>query len=259
MKKLTSALTALSLSIAFLSFNAYADFHNDVDQNGKVETDDALAVLKTVVGLDNTYKNNSDTDGDGKITTNDALVILEDVVFPTESEYKNGVHYFEGIPIINKTYAASKDYAPKESPEARKAFNQMQANAKKSGIYLSTVSGYRTYSYQKKLYDNYVKRDGKELADTYSARPGHSEHQTGLVFDVNNASDSFAGTPAAKWLAEHCHEYGFIIRYPKDKVNITGYQYEPWHIRYVGKELAEYLYTHNLCLEEYFGIDSIYS
>lgn len=260
MKKLISFVTALSLSSVCISFNAFADFKNDVDKNGKVNADDALTVLKVVVGLDDTYKNNCDIDGDGQITTNDALTILKDVVSPNKPEYKDGLCYFDGVLVVNKTYSVPKNYAPGENPEAKKAFNQMKNDAQKnSGIYLNIVSGYRSYSYQKKLYENYVKRDGRKLADTYSARPGHSEHQTGLAFDINRASDSFAQTPAAGWLAKHCYEYGFIIRYPKDKVHITGFQYEPWHIRYVGKELAKYLYENNLCLEEYFGIDSKYS
>ncbi len=93
----------------------------------------------------------------------------------------------------------------------------------------------------------------------FSARAGHSEHQTGLTIDCNDASDSFVGTPEAEWLAEHASEYGFIIRYPKGKEDITGYKYEPWHIRYVGKDLAQELDSSGLTLEEYFGIISEYA
>ena len=109
------------------------------------------------------------------------------------------------------------------------------------------------------LYQRYVDRDGKEQADTYSARPGYSEHQTGLAFDLNEVSDAFIGTPEAEWLAAHAQEYGFIIRYPADKVAITGYKYEPWHVRYLGKETAAAVYESGLCLEEYLGIDSVYA
>lgn len=174
--------------------------------------------------------------------------------------FSGGVYYFDGIPIINKSYPATEEYTPGESEEARQAFNDMKAFARdNNGISLNIVSGYRTYSYQKKIYEKYSARDTMSEADTYSARPGHSEHQTGLAFDVNMASDEFDGTPEAIWLAQHCHEYGFVIRFPKDKEDITGYQYEPWHIRYVGVELATYLYNNNLCLEEYFHIDSQYA
>ncbi len=173
-------------------------------------------------------------------------------------KYIDGAYYFDGIVIINKSYPASENYAPEQSPVAQNAFEKMKNAAAKDSISLNIVSGYRTFDYQKQLYQKYVERDGKQLADTYSARPGYSEHQTGLTFDLNNASDDFAGTKEAQWIAENCYKFGFIVRYPADKVDITGYEYEPWHVRYVGKELAKYLYDNNLCLEEYFGIDSCY-
>jgi LAS superfamily LD-carboxypeptidase LdcB len=100
---------------------------------------------------------------------------------------------------------------------------------------------------------------GKDATDTFSARPGHSEHQTGMAMDIIEASSAFEGTPAAIWLAENCYKYGFIIRYPKGKENITGYKYEPWHIRYLGKDTAWAVYNSGLTLEEYLGIDSVYN
>ena len=119
-------------------------------------------------------------------------------------------------------------------------------------------SAFRSYDYQNTLYNNYVSWYGKEQADTFSARAGYSEHQTGLAIDVNTIDDSFAYTPEAVWLAHPAHEYGFIIRYPKGKESITGYQYEPWHIRYLGIETATAVYNSGLTLEEYLGIDSYY-
>ena len=103
--------------------------------------------------------------------------------------------------------------------------------------------------------------DGKALADTYSARPGHSEHQSGLAIDINMADSAFDSSPEAKWLNDNAYKYGFILRYPKGKDNITGYMYESWHFRYVGTELANKLYNDGnwITLEEYFGIDSKYS
>ena len=123
-------------------------------------------------------------------------------------------------------------------------------------IYLS--SGFRSYETQNRIYNNYVSNYGQSSADTFSARPGHSEHQTGLAIDVNSIDDSFADTPEAEWLASHAHEYGFIIRYPKGKESITGYKYEPWHIRYLGVEKATEVYNSGLTLEEFLGIDSEY-
>lgn len=168
------------------------------------------------------------------------------------------ITYIEGILIANKTFALPSTYGPGVDPEAKEALNDMFAAAKKDGLKLFICSGYRTYAYQKSLYNRYVDRDGKEKADTYSARPGHSEHQTGLAFDLNKVDDSFDGTPEAIWIAQHAHEYGFIVRYPKGKQEITGYKYEPWHVRYIGVEKAKAVYESGLCLEEFLGITSVY-
>lgn len=169
------------------------------------------------------------------------------------------ITYIEGILIANKTFALPSTYAPGVDPEAKEALNSMFAAAKADGLKLFICSGYRTYAYQASLYNNYVKKDGKEKADTYSARPGHSEHQTGLAFDLNKVDSSFEGTPEANWIAAHAHEYGFIVRYPKGKQEITGYKYEPWHVRYIGVEMATAVYESGLCLEEFLGITSVYA
>lgn len=177
-----------------------------------------------------------------------------------EITVKDGITYVNGVLIANKTYALPSTYAPGGLlPEFNTAFAKMQAAAKQDGMSLSICSGYRSYSYQAQLYNNYVARDGKAKADTYSARPGHSEHQSGLAADINYAGDWFNTTPEAKWLAENCYKYGFIIRYPKGKDDITGYKYEGWHIRYLGDELAGLVHDSGLTLEEYFSIDSKYS
>ena len=137
----------------------------------------------------------------------------------------------------------------------------MDADATSLGLNLYISSGYRSYYDQKYIYNNYVSRDGKEKADTYSARAGHSEHQTGLAFDLNSIDDSFTNTPEGKWVHDNCHKYGLILRYPKGKDNITGYMHESWHLRYVGIDLATKLYNNGdwITLEEYFGIDSKYN
>ncbi len=173
---------------------------------------------------------------------------------------KNGLTYVNDILIANKTYSLPKNYDPGALTDATyKAFVEMQNAAYRDGISLWICSGYRSYSYQDHLYNSYVMRDGRAMADTYSARPGHSEHQTGLAMDINNASSSFEGTPAARWLAKNCWKYGFIIRYPQGKQSITGFKYEPWHVRYLGKDQAKKVYDSGLCLEEYLGITSKYS
>lgn len=172
---------------------------------------------------------------------------------------EEGITYVDGILIANKTYALPSSYAPGDLlSEVYDAFYELQAGARSDGLSIYISSGYRSYSLQSSLYERYCARDGREAADRYSARPGHSEHQTGLGLDVNEISDAFIGTPEAIWLSEHAHEYGFIIRYPKGKEDITGYKYEPWHIRYLGKDIASDVYYSGLCLEEYLGIDSEY-
>ncbi len=117
--------------------------------------------------------------------------------------------------------------------------------AKKERVNIVAISGYRSYDHQASLYANYVQQYGQETADTIAARPGHSEHQTGLAMDVGNASgvcalqDCFERTPVGVWVANNAHEYGFIIRYPDGEQGVTGYTYEPWHLRYVGPGLME--------------------
>lgn len=174
---------------------------------------------------------------------------------------KDGVTYVDGYLIANKTYSLPKSYGNGLTSETKSAFNKMSAAAKKDGFNIYIVSGFRSYSTQKNLYNNYVKRDGAEKADTYSARAGHSEHQSGLAFDVNSVKNSFANTPEAAWLSDNCYKYGFILRYPKGKTNETGYIFEPWHFRYVGVELATKLYNGGdwITMEDYFGITSEYS
>ena len=166
--------------------------------------------------------------------------------------------YIDGILIANKTYALPSDYAPGVDPEAEVAFYEMQADAAELGLNLYISSGYRSYDYQAGLYQRYVERSGKAEADRYSARAGHSEHQTGLAFDLNTISDEFKDTEEGKWVAANCHKYGFIVRYPEDKESVTGYMYEPWHIRYLGVDTATAVYESGLCLEEYLGITSEY-
>lgn len=166
--------------------------------------------------------------------------------------------YIDGILIANKTYPLPESYAPGWDEEASAQLHVMFAAAKKDGISLFVKSGYRSYIDQKIIYNGYVARDGQQAADRYSARPGHSEHQTGLAFDLNSTSTSFEHTPEAKWIAANCHKYGFIVRYPKEKESVTGYIYEPWHVRYLGVEKATEVFESGLCLEEFLGITSVY-
>lgn len=154
---------------------------------------------------------------------------------------------------------AGKDEKRLMRPELAKALEIMFAAAKKDGIYLAGVSAYRSEALQKSLFDSYVQEQGYKMASVYSALPGHSEHETGLAIDVSGstgkcaADNCFADTPEAKWLAQHVGDYGFIIRYLKGKEAITGYDYEPWHIRYVGEPAAKIIMSKGITLEEYLG------
>ena len=153
---------------------------------------------------------------------------------------------------INLEYACKDKYLRKE---ARIAFQKMAKQAKLEGFNIIAVSTYRAYDYQEKLYNNYVLNKGIYYADLASARPGHSEHQTGLAIDVANESldyDNFESTKEFIWMKDNAYKYGFILRYPKAKFHITGFKYEPWHYRYVGVDIATYIYKNNLTLEEYY-------
>jgi len=178
---------------------------------------------------------------------------------PAPAQYSNdGLTYIQGVLIANKSYSLPADFNPGLDPTCQSQFNKLQSDAAAQGLNIWLSSGFRSYDYQNQIYNNYVARDGQAAADTYSARPGHSEHQSGLAIDVNQIDDSFIGTPEAIWLENHCHEYGFILRYPQGKQDITGYKYESWHIRYVGTDMSYPIHDSGLTLEEYFGIDSYY-
>ena len=175
---------------------------------------------------------------------------------------RGGITYINGIMIANKTYSLPYNYNPGSlTGDTIAAMNRMFSDAKASGLNIYLASGFRSYTTQKIIYNNYVNVDGQANADTYSARPGHSEHQTGYAFDVNQINNSFDNTNEAIWLANNCYKYGFILRYPKGKTNETGYMYESWHFRYVGVDLASKLYNNGnwITLESYFGITSKYS
>ena len=179
----------------------------------------------------------------------------------------NGITYIDGVLIANKTYSLPSSYAPGLQSSIQNAFNNLRSDATSLGYNFYIGSGYRSYWDQKIIYNNYVSWDGQANADTYSARPGHSEHQSGLAIDVCDSNveacitSAFDNTEQAKWLNDNCYKYGLIIRYPEGKSNITGYMYESWHLRYVGVELATKLYNSGnwITLEEYYGIDSKYN
>jgi D-alanyl-D-alanine carboxypeptidase len=206
------------------------------------------------------------------------ILILSILVFFTQNIFLFRNHFYKNIKeidnpykidvIVNKNNKLSYFYRPYDlvklnenyayqdkylRNEAAINFEKLSEEAKELGYNIIVVSAYRSYFYQNVLYNNYIDTLGEEKALLASAKPGHSEHQTGLSIDVatNNISYSdFESTNEFKWLKNNAHKYGFILRYPKGKENITGFKYEPWHYRYVGVELATYLYETNKVLEE---------
>ena len=172
------------------------------------------------------------------------------------------------LAIVNKYHYLSSSYVPddlvtisskystrtnKLRSVAAKAFENMAEDALKDNIKVYAASSYRSYSDQKYIYNNYVKEDGVQIADTYSARAGHSEHQTGLATDIADTSYSFIkdNTKESNWLKENAHKYGFILRYESTTEKITGYMYEPWHYRYVGVDIATFIHENKITYDEY--------
>ena len=236
-------------------YNAIDNYDKDITNKVKIESN----LDNTKAGEYEIKYSVSDTSGNAGSALRKVKVIERPVEVKKENTYDNVVvssspTYINGILIVNKKYALPADYNPGVNPEAANALSLLQAGAAAAGFSMPLLSGFRSYTTQKALYNSYVAIDGVEVADTYSARPGHSEHQTGLAFDVGNIDYGYGDTPAGMWLSEHCHEYGFIIRYLKGKESITGYNYEPWHIRYVGVTVASEIHTRAITLEEYLGI-----
>jgi D-alanyl-D-alanine carboxypeptidase len=207
-------------------------------------------VVKENKNNNNSSNNNSSNNSNSKVE------------FTTSKGYKGyteeGRTYINGLLIVNKTYSIPKDFNPvKLNGDAEYSANQMFAAAKEEkGYNMWVQSGFRSYGTQERLYNNYVARDGKKEADKYSARPGHSEHQTGLAFDIGSRNSRvFANSKEYEWMQENAHKYGFIYRFDKRYEDLTGFRNEAWHYRYVGNEIATYVYEHNnMSLEEYFVI-----
>jgi D-alanyl-D-alanine carboxypeptidase len=171
--------------------------------------------------------------------------------------------------VVNKKHKLPSNYIPTLTsvsggnlrPEAASALTSMLTDAQNASIPMKVISSYRSYATQQNTYQNWVNKDGQALADTYSARPGHSEHQTGLAVDVGMPDGScdleicFGNTNQGKWLAANAQNYGFIVRYPNGKDSITGYQYEPWHLRYLGTDVAKAVVASGQTLDQYYGVE----
>ena len=213
---------------------AYKEKHNDLD--------DETIVVYVNIGLDQDFYTNV-KDAPNK-DTNKVI---------TNKFYFLGSNYVPSdMVVINSKYTIGER---KMQKDAANAFEEMVKDALEEGYTVKAASTYRSYTYQEGLYNKYKANDGEEKADTYSARPGYSEHQTGLAVDVSNGKTSytdFGNTKEFNWMKENAYKYGFILRYTKETEFITGYMNEPWHYRYVGKDIANYIHNHPMTYEEYF-------
>lgn len=229
----------------------------------------ALLTLNTVVITGCTSIENIQSEENSNLVNTETETI--DEVFEDEDIYKKR----KDIIVVNKVFALDKDYVPTNlveinvpfsgaesskymEEEAAKALEEMFAAAKEDGINLIGRSGYRSYSTQEATFNSKVSQLGLEQAEKFSARAGRSEHQTGLAIDIISTEyqqlhTDFQYTETYKWLIENCADYGFILRYLKGKSDITGYNFEPWHYRYVGVEYAKEIMDSGLTLEEYTG------
>ena len=211
-----------------------------------LKSDGKMAVNEWVDGgryyVDGSGLWNSNSDSNTKVTN-------KGLYYSVQGKY-------DEILVVNKHYPLSKDYNPGENPTAKAAFLKLIAQMQKEGYAVSNnYSGFRSYATQAQLYQSYVNREGQAAADRYSARPGYSEHQTGLAFDVIGTNGHLVeDESAAQWLLDHAADYGFVVRYLKGKESVTGYMHEEWHLRYVGKEAKE-IAASGLTLEEYYGFD----
>ena len=229
----------------FSSYSYYKEENLERYQNYKANNsslDNSDIVTRVNLNLDKEIY--TDTVQATNLNTNYVLV--------NKFNYLDSDYIPNNLELLDNSYAKSGIYLVKE---AKDMLEKLIAAAKEDGLNIRVTSAYRSYSYQVNLYNNYVKTDGEKLADTYSARPGYSEHQTGLVVDVTRSFDNFnnfENTEEYKWMLEHASDYGFILRYPKDKEEITTYTFEAWHYRYVGVDLAKKIKESNLTFDEYY-------
>lgn len=265
MKKLVIAIIIFIL--VFVGSFIYDNYKKASNNTNKDNIDKSISYYKTeyLTRYLNYKKNNCNLTDEDIITR---VNIGLDQPFYTNVKESNMLN--KTTILVNKYIRLPSDYVPNNLESisldcaisgmklvkvAKEAFEKMCYAAKQDGYTIRSMSSYRSYRDQEILYNNYVKKDGVTKADTYSARAGHSEHQTGLTTDIDNvktAYTSFEKTKEFIWMTNNAYKYGFILRYPKDKSDITGYQYESWHYRYVGVDIATYIKEHNITYDEYY-------
>ncbi|HEM5491655.1 TPA: D-alanyl-D-alanine carboxypeptidase family protein [Streptococcus suis] len=252
MKKLTVSLLLCS-SMLLASCGAV---ENQTESSKVSETNQTV---KTSESSSQTMSNSNAESSETGDTENSSTQQSTEMNSATTATYNGSYYSVQGkygeIIIANKKHPLSPSYAPGENPQALVAFQNLVADMQAQGFAISNnYSGFRSYETQAGLYQSYVNQDGQAAADTYSARAGYSEHQTGLAFDIIDSAGNLLEEPvASKWLADNAHHYGFIVRYLPGKEYSTGYMAETWHVRYIGQEATD-IYNSGLTLEEYFGV-----
>lgn len=219
------------------NINRYLDYKN---KNNNLSNEDIIRNVNANIDY-NFYTNIKSSD-----TSKGKLMIV--------NKYYNLSSSYKGDLVETGNYSINSNY--KMDREAFEAYKKLYEDAVKNNLHIKIRSAYRSYFDQQYIYNGYVAKDGKAEADRYSARAGHSEHQTGLAIDISAASDlwgDFSKTKEFTWMKDNSYKYGFILRYPKDKEYITGYMYEPWHYRYVGVDVAKYIYENNITYDEYYA------
>ena len=217
----------------------------------------ALEIEETTMKSDGALENNATVSGSGRIKLRMFLDYTDNgecevEILPPDLRYENGAAYVGEIVLVNRKYRLDESYPADElSPELVKALEKMRED---SGYEMGILSGYRSYEYQAQTYQHWKDLYGEESANLISAPAGASEHQTGLAVDISSLNQSYINTAEGQWVDKNAHKYGFIIRFPEGKLEYTGYSYEPWHLRYVGVELATRIYESGMCLEEFMGL-----
>lgn len=218
----------------------YVDRYINYKKNHS-ELNDIDIITRVNIGLDQAFYTNTKTSD----KLNDISILINKYIKVPDNYTPNNL-------VKMEKYAKNDIYLV---DEAYKNFVKMVEAAKVLNLNIRAISAYRDISYQENLYSNYYKTDSKENVDTYSARAGHSEHHTGLCIDVDNINSNyeyFEYTDEYQWMINNSYKYGYILRYPKGKENITGYMYESWHYRYVGKKASTYIHKNGITYDEYF-------
>ncbi|GFP75190.1 M15 family metallopeptidase [Clostridium fungisolvens] len=254
---------SVAISVSIISINKSQKNTQVMTNKESIPSQNSTKNISINNGSDtNDIKQNEDSSDDGKVKLTNELVnkissedyrlLLVNKDYPLDDTYKPDNLVIPKVKMMGSVANENR----KLKKEAAEALENLFSDAKKEKINLTFVSGYRSFESQASVYERKVKSDGATAASKYVAKQGSSEHQTGLAVDINSSpyydlAEDFEKTKEGKWIAENAFKYGFVIRYLKGKSDITGYNYEPWHLRYVGQENAKYMYENNLCLEEY--------